>query len=184
MVGIFRTSLVEIGVICAHPPLTFWFFNHDHICQPCGVLGFFYEGDFDKFVGFLACYIALLFNHFLFFWAIGHASLYTERRCVITFRLTLAYQRPSRQINASVWLTNLLSTCCSDVPLCVVCSSSRRGNGRRFSPGSIRASFNRGSRSTKATICSFQGDLDTRDWSLVGPRDLGDCPLLYSQDRL
>ena len=40
IVAVLRASLIEVCEIYAHPPFSIGFFNHDHVCQPIGIVHF------------------------------------------------------------------------------------------------------------------------------------------------
>ena len=39
-IAVLRASLVEVREVYTHPPFTIGLFNHDHVCQPVGVVYF------------------------------------------------------------------------------------------------------------------------------------------------
>ena len=59
--GVFRTSVVEVGVINTNSPVPILFRDYHHVHQPFWILDFSYETDSEKFVD-------LFFDHFSALW--------------------------------------------------------------------------------------------------------------------
>jgi len=65
-VCILRACLIEIYVVHTHPPLFVWFFDHDHVRKPSGIVNFLDELGDHQLDHFLSYCLTPLFTYLSF----------------------------------------------------------------------------------------------------------------------
>lgn len=147
-IWVFWTRVVEVRVIYTHPSLVISLGDH-----PSGVSGLSYEFGQQKLLGLFLSYYHFLLAKLVFL-------LRTESLWVMISGLTpdmsnvVQAKRSTFFFNA--WCIISTSVVAMVVPTQVLCSLSRRRTWRNSSLALSLGSTVRGSRSTKATVCSMR----------------------------